>query len=134
MMHVKSRAAKVEDRLVTHLFTSTRGFADVDDTSTAVCVLPGTEIAFEHPIETRKVEGGQPLYGEIVNLGVNVGIFRQINKDNAMTHHDVLELPNGDRVMLHHLVEGQVARVLTLPAAPKTEAETLEQTRLEVVG
>jgi len=45
--NVKSRPAKVGDKVTTHNFnTGTRGFAAPEDTCTAVCVLPGTELAF----------------------------------------------------------------------------------------
>ena len=45
--NVKSRPAKVGDKLTTrHFNTGTRGFAAPEDASTAVCVLPGTELAF----------------------------------------------------------------------------------------
>jgi hypothetical protein len=45
--HVKSRPAKVGDKLRTVNFnTGTRGFAAPEDSTTAVCVLPGTELAF----------------------------------------------------------------------------------------
>jgi hypothetical protein len=44
---VKSRPAKVGDKLTTHNFnTGTRGLAAPEDVKTAVCVLPGTELAF----------------------------------------------------------------------------------------
>src|SRR4030081_295320 len=47
LQSVRSRPAKVGDKLVTRDFgTGTRGFASVTDASTAVCVLPGTELAF----------------------------------------------------------------------------------------
>jgi len=45
--NVKSRPAKVGDKLKTHYFNlGTRGFAAPEDANTAVCVLPGTELAF----------------------------------------------------------------------------------------
>ena len=45
--HVKSRPAKVGDKLTTHDFhLGTRGFSASEDESVAVCVLPGTELAF----------------------------------------------------------------------------------------
>jgi len=48
---VRSRSAKVGDRLVTHDFgTGTRGFADVDERGVAVCVMPGTELAFDRDV------------------------------------------------------------------------------------
>ncbi len=44
---VRSRPATIGDKLMTKNFgTGTRGFAPVTDASTAVCVLPGTELAF----------------------------------------------------------------------------------------
>ena len=47
--HVASREAAVADKLVSTSFsnTITRGFAAADDLITAVCLRPGTEIAFE---------------------------------------------------------------------------------------
>ena len=47
LQNVKSRPAKVGDKLTTHNFyTGTGGFAAPEDVNTAVCVLPGTELAF----------------------------------------------------------------------------------------
>jgi hypothetical protein len=42
-------------------------------------------------------------------------IFRQINKEKPTTHHDALEFPDGQIVLLHFLEEGQQATVLQLP-------------------
>ena len=45
---VKSRPAKVGDKLRTHNFaTGTRGFAALEDADLAICLLPGTELSFE---------------------------------------------------------------------------------------
>jgi hypothetical protein len=46
--HVASRPAKIEDKLVVTKFDNsiTRGFAAVGELHVAVCLLPGTEIAF----------------------------------------------------------------------------------------
>ena len=47
LQSVRSRSAKVGDKLVTRDFgTGTRGFAAADDPGLAVCVMPGTELAF----------------------------------------------------------------------------------------
>jgi hypothetical protein len=45
--------------------------------------------------------------------------------DKPCTHHDALEFPDGQFVLLRHLLEGQRAVVLQLPAQAKkkTEAE-----------
>jgi hypothetical protein len=48
LQSVRTRPAKVGEKLVTHNFgTGTRGFAAPEDCSVAVCLLPGTELAFE---------------------------------------------------------------------------------------
>ncbi len=46
---VATRPAKVGETLITTTFrgTSTRGFASESDPAVAVCLLPGTELAFE---------------------------------------------------------------------------------------
>ena len=50
--NVQSRPAKVGDRLVTSRFqnTMTGGFAAVEDAKVAVCLLPGTEVAFQKDV------------------------------------------------------------------------------------
>ena len=51
LQNVKSRAAKVGDKLTTRNFgTGTRGFAVSEDASLAVCVLPGTELSFSNEV------------------------------------------------------------------------------------
>jgi hypothetical protein len=49
---VTSRPAKVGDKLVSAGFphTVSRGFASVEDPTVAVCLLPGTELAFEDDV------------------------------------------------------------------------------------
>jgi hypothetical protein len=56
--------------------------------------------------------------------------FRQADKDNQRTHHDALEFPNRQKVLLTDLLEGQEATVLQLPAQPVTAAETKGQKRI----
>src|SRR3984893_1520992 len=47
LQNVKSRPARVGDQLRTRdFFAGTRGFAAPEDANTAVCVLPGTELAY----------------------------------------------------------------------------------------
>jgi hypothetical protein len=110
----------------------TTGFCAMDDDSLAVCVLPGTEIAFSAPVETQEL--GHWLQVRRDTIDHTTAIFRQINKDNDRTHHDALEFPDGQVVLLTRLVESQVATVLQLPAQPKTDAEASEQRRVEVVA
>jgi hypothetical protein len=111
---VASRAAKVGDRLVTTQFkhTITRGFAEVGKPDVAVCVLPGTELAFERDVEYDHFLGFFPRR----QLHERVARFRQINLNDPSKHHDALEFPSGEVVLLHRLFEGQRATVLQLPA------------------
>ena len=64
----------------------------------------------------------------------NTAIFRQINKDKIAAHHDALEFPDGQVVLLTVLDEGQQATVLQLPAEPKTAVEAEIQKRTAYVG
>ena len=129
LQHVRSRPAKVGDKLTTHDFrTGTRGFAAAEDTGVAVCVLPGTELAFSSPVtltDYRFVVGWK-----VEMLAHATAIFRQVNKNEPRQHHDALEFPDGRIVLLTRLSEGQVATVLQLPAQPKTAAEADVQTRI----
>ena len=129
---VKSRPAKVGDKLTTRNFnTGTRGFAAPEDANTAVCVLPGTELAFTKAIRC-SLRG---LFGWKASVVAHTtAIFRQINKDNPRTHHDALEFPDGQTVLLTDVFEDQEAIVLQLPAQPATAAEAKAQERAAHVG
>src|SRR5215208_3489260 len=89
----KSRPARVGDRLVTRNFnTGTRGFAAPEDARTAVCVLPGTELAFDKEPQSARIG----LFGcKVKTIEHTTAIFRQINKSEPRTHHDALEFPDG---------------------------------------
>ncbi len=50
-------------------------------------------------------------------------IFRQVNKHNPNTHHDALEFPDGQIVLLTFLQEGQQATVLQLPVSAGAKAQ-----------
>jgi hypothetical protein len=129
LQNVKSRVAKVGEKLKTrHFNTGTIGFAAPEDANTAVCVLPGTELAF-----TTTIKLG--WFGWTARtLKHTTAIFRQVNKDNPRTHHDALEFPDGRMVLLTHLFVGQEATVLQLPAQPVTPAEIKAQQRVSHVG
>ena len=107
---VASRPAKVGDKLVTTQFwnTSTRGFSAADEPRVAVCLLPGTEVAFENKVE-RHLTGFQLFLRRTKVLPHRVARFRQVNMDNPCTHHDALEFPDGQIVLLTHLRAGQQA-------------------------
>ncbi|SRR5688500_383189 len=114
--HVATRPAKVGDKLVTTKFNNsiTRGFAGVGEPHVAVCLLPGTEIAFEHNVECEPSFGIGILPNK--KTGQRLARFRQINMDNAVTHHDALEFPDGQVALLTRLCDGQKATVLQMPA------------------
>jgi hypothetical protein len=130
--NVKSRSAKVGDKLTTRDFgTGTRGFAASEDRSVAVCVLPGTELSFTSEVKCLRTG----LFGwRDKTINYNTAIFRQINRDKMMAHHDALEFPDGQVVLLTALDEGQQATVLQLPARPVTAAEADAQKRVTYVG
>ena len=109
---IASRPARVGDKLISTSFphTTTRGFAAVDDRNTAICLLPGTELAFEN--EVRCETGLFLSWG----LGHKVAKFRQIDKGRSNVHHDALEFPDGKTALLTQLCKGQRATVLQLPA------------------
>jgi hypothetical protein len=109
--NVKTRPAQVGDKLTTRLFeTGTRGFCAPEDKGVAVCVLPGTELAFAEDV--RRLRPWPWSKGAIKH---RTAIFRQINKEVKTTHHDALEFPDGQIVLLTFLYEGQQATVLQLP-------------------
>lgn len=113
LQHVATRAASVGDRLVTTKFNSsiTRGCAEVGEPNVAVCLLPGTELAFDRDVECDHALGFFPTR----KLNERVARFRQINMDNPYEHHDALEFPSGQIILLTRLCEGQTATVLQLP-------------------
>jgi hypothetical protein len=119
---VATRPAQIEDRLVTTKFKKsiTRGFAAFGDPHVAVCLLPGTEILFDENVEREPSFGIGLLPNE--KIGQRLARFRQINMDNPVTHHDALEFPDGQVVLLTRLCVGQRATVLQLPAAVRPEA------------
>jgi hypothetical protein len=116
LQNVKSRPAAVGDKLVTRNFgTGTRGFAAPESLEVAVCLLPGTEIAFPNGLLiTHRGFFGWPRR----SVRYATAIFRQVNKP----------------VLLTSLPEEQLATVLQLPAQPATSAEAEEQTRAAYVG
>jgi hypothetical protein len=130
--NVKSRPAKVGDKLTTRDFgTGTRGFAASEDASVAVCVLPGTELSFDHEVACSPIG---LLAWRPRAIRHKTAIFRQTNKDWVATHHDALEFPDGQIVLLTLLREGQQATVLQLPVEPKTGLESEAQRRAATVS
>src|SRR5258708_2991113 len=96
---VATRPAEVAETLVSTRFQTagTGGFASPNNPKVAVCLRPGTELAFEHDVQT----GGM--------------MFRK--SVGARLAHP-LECSNGAIVLVTHLAAGQRAWVIQLPANP----------------
>ena len=114
---VASRPAAVGDTLIATDFSRsiTRGFAAVSDPDTAVCLLPGTELAFE---ESVTYDRAFSLFGK-ARIVHKVARFRQINMEDPNVHHDALEFPGGHIVLVTRLTPGQRATVLQMPVSAR---------------
>ena len=129
--HVKSRPAKVGDKLITRDFGRvTRGFAASEDKNVAVCVLPGTELSFAR--EVKCVESTFVYSERVINH--KTAIFRRVNQEHQWANHDALEFPDGQLVLLTFLQVGQQATVLQLPAAEKQPASSAENKNAPITG
>jgi hypothetical protein len=119
---VASRPAKVGDTLIATDFAKsiTRGFAAVGEPDVAVCLLPGTEIAFEKNVQYDRAFS---LFGK-ARVNHNVARFRQVNMEDPNVHHDAVEFPDGQIVLLTRLTIGQRATVLQMPATAHAYGST----------
>jgi len=108
---VATRPAKVGETLITTTFpgTSTRGFASESEPAVAVCMLPGTELAFAEDVKYNN----RWVWTKAINF--RVGKFGAIEPDVPHRHHDTIEFPDGSNVLVTLLCEGQRATVLQLP-------------------
>jgi hypothetical protein len=122
---VASRPAKVGDKLVSTQFPNaiTRGFSDPSEPRIAVCLLPGTELAFEKEVECDASFRFLPTR----KSPHKVARFRQVNVNRPAAHHDTLEFPDGKIVLVTDLCEGQHATVLQLPSTGRPATEPGEQ-------
>jgi hypothetical protein len=109
--NVASRPAEAGEKLISTRFANamTKGFAGVGDPTVAVCLRPGTELAFDDTVEFEK------SCIQTMRTTSKVATFRQIDLDNRHTHHDALEFVDGQIVRLASLAPGQVAMVVQLP-------------------
>ena len=108
---VTSRPAEVGEELVTTTFrgTSTRGFASKKEPGVAVCLLPGTELAFAEDVRY----DNRWIWTRTINS--RVGKFGKIDPLVPERHHDAVEFADGSYVLVTQLVEGQRVTVLQLP-------------------
>ena len=117
---VATRPAQVGETLITTTFrgTTTRGFASESEPAVAVCMLPGTELAFA---ETVKYDN-RWFWTRGINF--RVGKFGAIDPDVPDRHHDAIEFPDGSRVLVTQLLEGQRVTVLQLPVVQQNTSHT----------
>jgi hypothetical protein len=126
-MHaVATRPAKVGETLITTTFrgTSTRGFASASEPAVAVCMLPGTELAFAENVKYNN----RWIWTKAI--GFRVGKFGAIEPDVPHRHHDAIEFPDGSQVLVTLLCEGQRATVLQLPVVDRVAQHAPAETRV----
>jgi len=72
-------------------------------------MLPGTELAFAENVRY----DNRWIWTKSINF--RVGKFGAIDPDVPHRHHDAIEFPDGSRVLVTQLCEGQRVTVLQLP-------------------
>lgn len=126
--HVATAKAARGSKIVTSNFqnTASPGFAFKDKPDTAACLLPGTEIAFDGPIQARskailaKINGVDKVVGVMPKELHSVVKFVQVNQGVDYAHHDAVQFPTGEIIMLYQLDDEQEAKVIQMPADPST--------------
>src|SRR5258707_5302169 len=110
---VATRPAQVGETLITTTFrgTATRGFASENEPAVAVCMLPGTELAFAEDVKY----DNRWIWARAINF--RVGKFGVMDPNVPHRHHDAIEFPDGSNVLVTQLCEGQRVTVLQLPVA-----------------
>ena len=84
---IKSRPAKIDDKLTTRDFgTGTRGFAASENPNVAVCVLPGTELAFIFAAEDFECWSPSRETGRLQRCPLQ-SAFDQTSQDPALPQH-----------------------------------------------
>ena len=115
-----TRPAVVGETLISTTFrgTSTRGFASAGEPAVAVCMLPGTELAFEQNVKY----DNRWIWTRTTNY--RVGKFNSIDPHLRERHHDAIEFPDGSHVLVTQLCTGQRATVLQLPVVHPVAGRT----------
>jgi hypothetical protein len=114
-----TRPAQVGETLITTTFrgTLTRGFASESEPAVAVCMLPGTELAFAEPVKYEH----RWLWRSRTNF--RVGKFGAIDQGVPHRHHDAIEFPDGSSVLVTQLLEAQRVTVLQLPVVQQISGQ-----------
>jgi hypothetical protein len=117
-----TRPAQVGETLITTRFrgTTTRGFASESEPEVAVCMLPGTELAFADNVKY----DNSCTWTKAIDF--RVGKFGAIDPHIPHRHHDAIEFPDGNWVLVTQLMEGQRATVLQLPVTSHSPERVVE--------
>jgi hypothetical protein len=115
---------------------SSGGFFDADDPSVAVCLQPGTEVAFDKPPLLRR--GFRAFVPSIIRRGLGEGLpqmatFRKVDLSKTHTHHDALEFVGGRVVKIDDLKTGLSARVVSLPVSGDVPVEQMVEDVVEKI-
>jgi hypothetical protein len=134
---VENRPAVVGDRLVSSIFLNsiTRGFIEPYKCNVAVCLLPGTQLEIESPVRARtRLRARVLTFGlwKVRKIKATTAIFRQVNLERH-THHDALEFPSGECVLVTNLEPGNYVRVLQLPATMQSASANSENSSASVL-
>jgi hypothetical protein len=97
------------------------GFASPTELNVAVCLLPGTELAFENNVRYR----GAWFKSHAVSF--NVAKFSKLVPKDPYQHNDALAFPDGKTVLVNTLVKGQRLQVLQMPVTNFSPRITKEQ-------
>jgi hypothetical protein len=113
---IASRPAKAGEMLVSTRFsgTLTRGFAAESQRQVAVCLMPGTELAFNEDVKYER---------NWIWPASASALLGSASPSPRYEHGDALEFPDGKMVLLTALVPGQRARVIQLPQVGKPKSE-----------
>src|SRR5260370_725445 len=84
----------------------------------AVCLLPGTELAFEQDVKYDRVW----IWARTASF--RVAKFGVVEPNVPHRHHDAIEFPDGSNVLVTLLTEGQRATVLQLPVVHQISERT----------
>jgi hypothetical protein len=102
--------------------TPTRGFASANEEDVAVCIMPGTELAFAENVRYDN------RWDWSRQVDFRVGKFGAIDRHIPNRHHDTIEFPDGCHVLVTLLCEGQRATVLQLPVVQRAAGREEEVT------
>jgi hypothetical protein len=102
--NLMTRPAKAGDKLKVTTFpaSTTRGFSAVGEPEVAVCLCPGTEVAFDRPVEY----DGLLSFFRNRTTGARVARFRQIESE-IPGHRDALEFSKGKIVLVTNWLRGK---------------------------